>query len=166
MDTFFALDTQRAVIQTMESLYILATSKNIETIKGRYDFLLTLIPTLRSAKGNSQYSSVIQSASGQFKTMYPTSVPQDYQLSVINNPETFDINDFYCSSLVNATKRYYEKQLEEINALKKETAKAKRVAKVIDTIKSVQNELQLKCSASKPYPTSIIELEKLLSAIG
>jgi len=166
MDTFFTMDTQRAVIQTMESLYILATSKNIETIKGRYDFLLTLIPTLKSAKNNSQYYNVMQSAFGQFKTMYPTSVPQEYQLSFIHNPETFDINEFYCSSLVNATKRYYKKQLEEINALKKEAAKTKRVAKVIDTIKSVQNELQLKCSASKSYSMANVELEKLLSALG
>jgi hypothetical protein len=166
MDTFFAMDTQRAVIQTMESLYILATSKNIETIKGRYAFLLTLIPTLKSAKNNSQYSKVIQSAFGQFNTMYPTSVPQEYQLSVIHNPETFDINEFYCSSLVKATKRYYDKQLEEINALKKETAKTKRVAKVIDSIKLVQNELQLTCSASESYPTANVELDKLLSALG
>ncbi len=166
MDTFFEMDTQRAVIQTMESLYILATSKNIETIKGRYNFLLTLIPTLKSAKNNPQYSNVIQSAFEQFKTMYQTSDPQEYQLTVINNPETFDINDFYCSSLVNATKRYYEKQIEEINSFKKETAKTKRVAKVIDTIKLVQNELQLKCSASESYPTANVELEKLLSALG
>lgn len=166
MDTFFAMDTQRAVIQTMESLYILATSKNIETIKGRYDFLLTLLPTLKIAKDNSLYSTLIKSALGQFQTMYPASVPQEYQLAVLSNPDTFDINEFYCSSLVNATNRYYEKQFEEINALKKETAKTKRVAKVIDTIKLVQNELQLKCSDSESYPTANVELEKLLSALG
>lgn len=165
MDTFFAMDTQRAIIQTMESLYILATSKNIETIKGRYDFLLTLIPTLRSAKNNSQYSVIIQSALGQFKTMYPTSVPQEYQLSVLSNPETFDINEFYCNSLVNAAKRFVEKQFEEINALKKETAKTKRVEKVIDAIKLVQNEIQMKCSSSPSYQVSKVELEKLLSTL-
>ena len=166
MDSFFAMDTQRAVIQTMESLYILATSKNIETIKGRYDFLLTLIPTLKSAKSNSQYSTVVQSALGQFQTMYPTSVPEEYQLTVIHNPDTFNINEFYCSSLVNAIKRFYEKQLQEINALKKETAKTKRVAKVIDAIKLVQNELLLKCSSSASYQTAKTELEKLLSTLG
>ena len=165
MDNFFTMDTQRAIIQTMESLYILATSKNIETIKGRYEFLLTLIPTLKSAKSNSQYSNVIQSALDQFKTMYPASVPQDYQLSALKDPETFDVTEFYCFSLVNATKRYYKKQFEEINALKKESAKTKRASKVIDTIKLVQNELQLKCSSSASYPTSKIEFEKLLSTL-
>ena len=165
MDTFFVMDTQRAIIQTMESLYILATSKNVETIKGRYDFLLTLLPTLISAKNNSQYSNVIQSALEQFKTMYPAGVPQNYQIAVINNPETFDINEFYCNSLVNAAKRYYDKQFGEINALKKETAKTKRVGKLSDSINSVQNELQTKCSNSESYLTAKAEVEKLLSAL-
>lgn len=165
MDSFFAMDTQRAAIQTMESLYILATSKNIETIKGRYEFILTLIPTLRTAKSNSQYSAIIQSALGQFKTMYPTSVPQEYQLSALSNPETFDLNAFYCDSLVNAAKRFVEKQFEEINALKKETAKTKRVEKVIDAIKLVQNELQLKCSSSPSYQVAKAEIENLLSTL-
>lgn len=165
MDTFFVMDTQRAIIQTLESLYILASSKNVETIKGRYDFLLTLLPTLKSAKNNSQYSNVIQSALEQFKTMYPAGVPQNYQMAVINNPETFDINEFYCNSLVNATKRYYDKQFEEINALKKETAKTKRIGKLSDSINSVLNELQIKCSNSKSYQTAKAELEKLLSTL-
>jgi hypothetical protein len=160
------MDTQRAVIQTLESLYILATSKNLETIKERYDFLLTLLPTLKSAKNDTQYSIVIQSAIVQFKTMYPTSVLQDYQLTVINNPDTFEISEFYCDSLVNATKRYCKKQFEEINTLKKETAKTKRIIKLADSIKSIQNELQLKCSASESYQTAKVELEKLLLTLG
>jgi hypothetical protein len=162
MDTFFAMDTQRAAIQTLESLYILATSKNIETIKGRYDFLLTIIPTLKSAKNDSQYLTIIQSALGQFKTIYPASVLQDYQLTVLSNPDTFDSKNFYCTSLVNAINRYYEKQSEEINALKKEAAKTKRVAKVIETIRSAQNELKLKCSSVASCSTAIDELEKLI----
>ncbi len=31
MDAFFTMDVQRAAIQTMETLYIIATSKNIDT---------------------------------------------------------------------------------------------------------------------------------------
>ena len=165
MDTFFAMGVQREIIQTMESLYILATSKNIETIKSRYDFLLTLIPKLKSVKNNSQYSSIIQSALGQFNTMYPARVPQEYQLTALTNPDTFNLNEFYCSSLVNASKRFYEEQFEEINALKKEIAKTKRLAKVVDAIKLFQNELQSKCSSSQSYPTAKAELEKLLSTL-
>ena len=132
MDTFIAMDIQRAAIQAMESLYILATSKNLETVKSRYKFLLDVIPTLKSGQNNSQYSTFIQSALSQFKTMYPASVPQDYQLSLLSNPVAFDIIEFYCGSLVNTVKRFYDKQSEEISSLKKESAKTKRIAKVID----------------------------------
>lgn len=161
MDTFLAMDVQRAAIQTMESLYILATSKNIETIKGRYDFLLTLIPILTSAKNNTKYSAFIDSALDQFKTTYPASVPQEYQLSVLSNPEAFDLNEFYCTSLVTAIKRFYGKQFEEITALKKEAAKRNRIERVIKTIRSVQDELQLKCSSAASYSAAVAELEKL-----
>lgn len=161
MDTFFAMDVQRAAIQTMESLYILATSKNVETIKSRYDFLLTVLPPLQSAKINSQYSNIIKMALDQFKTMYPNSVPQDYQLSALSNPESFNVNDFYCKSLVDTIKRFCEKQSEEIKSLKKEGAKTKRISKVIETIKSAQLELESKCSSSPYFSTSINEFNKL-----
>ena len=134
MDTFFTMDVQRASIQTMETLYIITTSKNIDTIRGRYDFLLTVISTLKSAKSNSQYSTIINMGLDQFKKIHPASVPQDYQLAVLSNPDSFDVNDFYCNSLVNAIKRFCEKQSEEIKALKKEATKAKRITKVIENI--------------------------------
>jgi len=35
MDNFIAIDIQRAAIQTMETSYIIGTSKNIDTIKSR-----------------------------------------------------------------------------------------------------------------------------------
>jgi hypothetical protein len=161
MDTFFIMDVQRAAVQTMETLYIIATSKNIATIKGRYDFLLTLIPTLKSASRNLQYSTIIKGAIDQFKTMYPTGVPQDYQLSVLSNPDSFDVNEFYCNSLINAIKRFCDKQSEEIKELKKEGAKAKRNSKVIETIKLTQVELETKCSTALTYSIGLANLNEL-----
>lgn len=38
MDDFVAMNIQRAAIQTIESLYIIVTSKNIETIKACTNF--------------------------------------------------------------------------------------------------------------------------------
>lgn len=150
----------------MESLYNLANTKNIQTIKSSYEFLLILIPKLKSAKNNSHYSTIIQSALGQYNAMHPGKVPQEYQLTALTNPDTFNLNEFYCSSLVNAAKRFYEKQFEEIIALKKETAKTKRFAKVVDRMKLFQIELHLRCSSSQSYPTAKAELEKLLSTLG
>jgi hypothetical protein len=166
MESFFAMDVQRAAIQTMETLYILATSKNIDTVKGRYEFLLTVVPTLKSAKVHPQYATLIQGALDQFKTMYPASVPQDYQLAVLSNPDTFDASEFYCTSLLNAIKRLCEKQAEEIKALKKEAARTKRVSKVIDTIKSTQIELESKCSLAPSFSKTLAEFQTLATSFA
>jgi len=166
MDSFFVMDVQRAAIQTMETLYILATSKKFDTVKSRYEFLLTVIPTLQSAKRNPQYASLIQSALGQFKTIYPASEPQNYQLSVLSNPDTFNANEFYCTSLVNVIKRFCQKQSEEIKELKKEAAKSKRVSKVIDTIKSAQSELEAKCSSAPSFSTALAEFKTLATSFA
>jgi hypothetical protein len=161
MDSFFAMDVQRAAIQTMETLYILATSKNIDTIKSRYDFLLTVIPTLKSAKNDPHYAILIKGALDQFKSMYPAGTPQNYQLAVLNNPDSFDPNEFYCNSLVHAIKRFCDKQTEEIKALKKEAARTKRISKVIDTIKTTQSELEAKCSSAQSFHTALSEIKTL-----
>ncbi|MCB0751935.1 MAG: hypothetical protein KDC52_10710, partial [Ignavibacteriae bacterium] len=65
-----------------------------------YKFLLTVIPTLRKGKNSNGYENCINLARIQFKTMYPASELQEYQLSAISNPEKFEINNFYCNSLV------------------------------------------------------------------
>lgn len=161
MDDFFAMDIRRAGIQVMETVYIIGTSKNIETIKSRHDFLLTIIDTLKQGQNNPQYSVYIQAAIDSYKSLYYDRPPQDYQLAISSNPNDFDLNDFYCKALVNAIKRFCEEQKNEINALKKENAKAKRKTKVIEVLKSTQAELQTKCCKDSFYDQAISELEKL-----
>jgi hypothetical protein len=161
MDNFFAMDIRRAGIQVMETVYIIGTSKNIETIKSRHDFLLTIIDTLKQGQNNPQYSVYIQAAIDYYKSSYYDRPPKDYQLTILSNPSDFDLNDFYCKALLNAMKRFCGEQENEINALKRENAKAKRKAKVIETIKSTQAELQAKCGRASFYDQSISELENL-----
>lgn len=170
MDNFFAMDIQRAGIQALETAYIIGTSKNIETIKSRYNFFLTipeggstsLIGTLKQGQNNPQYSTYTKMAIDSYKTNYYDRPLQDYQLNLLSNPNGFDLNNFYCNSLVNAMKRFCGEQTEEINAMKKETAKAKRAAKVLETITTTKNELQTKCSTASSYPTALAELENLI----
>jgi predicted transcriptional regulator len=97
----------------------------------------------------------------QFKLKRPASELQDYQLAVLSNPDTFDLNDFYSNSLLNAVKKYCERQSAQIKVLKKEAAKAKRISKVIKNIKSAQYELETKCSTASSFPSALTELKEL-----
>ena len=163
MDNFFTIEMQSAGIQVLESSYIIATSKNLDTIMSRYDYLLQRIACLKQGQNNPQYSSCVQLTTEHYKTMYYDRSLQDYQLAVLSNPNSFDLNKFYCNSLVNTMKRFCGKQAEEINGMKKESAKAKRTAKVLETIKTTKNELQTKCSTASSYSTALAEIEKLES---
>lgn len=70
MDSFFLIEMQSAGTQVLESAYIIATSKNIETIKGRYVFLSQRIESLRQGQNNSQYITCIQSTIENYKRIY------------------------------------------------------------------------------------------------
>lgn len=166
MDNFFTIEMQSAGMQVLESSYIIATSKNIETIKSRHEFLLQRIVSLKQGQSNTQYSDCVQLTTEHYKTFYYARPLQDYQLTILSNPNGFDLNNFYCNSLVNAMKRFCGEQTAEINAMKKETAKAKRAAKVLETIKTTKNELQIKCSTASSYSTALAELENIESTFN
>jgi hypothetical protein len=50
MDNLFAIEIQSAGMQVLESCYIIATSKNIDTIISRYDFLQERIKILKQGQ--------------------------------------------------------------------------------------------------------------------
>jgi len=182
MDNFFEIEIQRAGMQALETSYIIGTSKNIDTIKSRYNFLLTtpvvpqefgppegilsVIDTLKQGQNKPLYSTYIKMAIDSYKTNYYDRPLQDYQLAILSNPNGFDLSNFYCNSLLNAMKRFSGEQTEEINAMKKETAKAKRAAKALETIKTTKNELQTKCSTASSYSAVLTELENLESSFN
>ena len=156
---------QRTGLQALETINIIGTSKAIDTIKGRYDFLLKIIDTLKKGQNNSRYLSDIQKSIDQYKSMYYDRVPQDYELALLLKPTNFDLTDFYCKALFSAFKRYYEEHQEEIKLLKRDDAKLRRKEKIKEIINFTKDELKSKCSSSSSYATAIKELENIENSI-
>ena len=96
-----------------------------------------------------------------YKTLYYDKPLQDYQISMLSKPNNFNLTEFYCTALVDATKRFYTAENEEINTMKRESAKVKRRANVVAIIQLVKNELQNKCSSTSAFPSALNEIEKL-----
>lgn len=156
---------QRTGLQVLETINIIGTSKAIDTIKGRYDFLLKIIDTLKKGQNNSRYVSDIQKSIDTYKSMYYDRVPQDYELTLLLKPNDFDLTEFYCKALFSAFKRNYEEHSEEIKLLKREDAKVRRKEKIKEIIKFTKNELKSKCSSAPSFATAISELVKIESTI-
>ena len=161
MDNFFTIDIESAGKQVLETVHIIGTSKNIETIKSRYEFLLHRIATLKQGQSNPLYLACIQRSINTYKIMYYDKALQDYQLAILSKPNDFNLTEFYCNALVNATRKFLAEETEEINTMKRESAKAKRKTKVIEVIKSAKEELQNKCSSALSYSKALTEFEKL-----
>ncbi len=156
---------QRTGLQALETINIIGTSKAIDTIKGRYEFLLKIIDTLKRGQNNSRYLSDIQKSIDQYKSMYYDRVPQDYELAILLKPTNFDLIDFYCKALFSAFKRNYEEHQEEIKLLKRDDAKLRRKEKIKEIITFTKDELKSKCSSSPSCATAIAELENIENSI-
>ena len=166
MDNYFSLSIQGVGLQVLETVHIIATTKNFDTLKGRYELLLERIATLRNAESNRLYSADINTSIETYKSMYYDRPLQDIELSAVLKPNNFDVQSFYCEALVSCIKRFVEEQTNEISGLKSENAKAKRKAKVIDKIKLSKDELQSKCASTSSYLTSLNSLETIQATLN
>ena len=166
MDTYFSMSVQGLGLQVLETVHIIATTKNFDTIKSRYELLLERIDTLRKVESNPQYSADINTSIETYKSLYYDRPLQDFELASVLKPNDFDTQKFYCDGLVSCIKKYVEEQANEISSLKSENAKSKRRIKVIEKIKLAKDELQNKCSSTSSYLTaadSIGQLETIIN---
>lgn len=166
MDNYFSMSIQGVGLQVLETVHIIATTKNFDTIKGRYELLLERIDTLRNAESNRLYSGDINTSIETYKSMYYDKPLQDMELSAILKPNNFDVQSFYCEALVNCIKRVVGEQTNEISELKSENAKAKRRAKVIEKVNLAKAELQNKCSSIPSYLSALNSFETIQSALN
>mgnify|MGYP001453152902 CR=1 FL=1 len=166
MDNYFSMSIQGAGLQVLETVYIITTTKNFDTLKGRYELLLKRIDTLRKAESNRLYSADINISIETYKSMYYDRPLQDIQLSSVSKPNNFDVQSFYCEALANCVKRFVEEQATEIGELKSENAKIKRRAKVIDKIQLSKNELQSKCASTSSYSAALNSIETIQATLN
>ena len=155
------MSVQGLGIQVLETVHIIATTKNIDTIKGRYELLVERIEFLRRAAKDRQYSTDVNASIERYKSMYHDRLLHDFELTAISKPNDFDTESFYCDALVACMKRFAMEQENEINSLKSENAKAKRRSKVVEKMISAKDELQYRCSSSLHYSSAVSSLQQM-----
>jgi hypothetical protein len=120
------------IIQVLESLKILISSKNLDTMNSRYEFLLERLVGLKEIEGDINYPKLCSLGIDQYRAMYYAENLPDkffnavYKPSALNNelPAIFDV------SLLRACNEYSQIQLQEIEGLKTNKAKINRLIKV------------------------------------
>jgi len=128
---------QRQGIQLLESLNILHTTKNIDTLKSRYEFIQKMYDDFIKASYKKRYISDIQVAVDEYKTMYYDKIINDFELKLLVKPENENLTDYYSECLYNCFNQFVEEQECQIANLKREDAKKRRKGKIV----SVANEI-------------------------
>lgn len=161
-------DAVPAVIQILETTAIMASSKNIDTIEGRADFLQDRMETIEWAYLEKGYQAVLQKGLDEYKTTYYDSDVYDWQLKILVDPHSFNLTLFYAKCIYKGFLRYYEHQLQEIGNLKMDYAiknRYKNLKKKLTEVRSILSRITGSSDAIKYFNSIKPELKKIESKI-
>jgi len=114
-------------IQFLESINIIQTTKNLDTLRSRISFIdETLYPNIISNAGNNRYKIDIQKSIDDYKTLYYDKTLNEIQTNLLVNPNNTELKKLYADSIVQCYIRYVDNQKEEISKLIRESAIEKR----------------------------------------
>lgn len=152
-------------LQFLESVYLLHTTKNIDTLTGRYSFILSLYPALTDASVNKRYISDIQKAIDRYKALYYDRIPNEIELALLIKPNIVSLRNFYSECLNACFYNFHEEQEIQISALKRADAKERRKRKTIEVCKLTISELQKSGSTAEKHLNYISTLQNLLTTL-
>mgnify|MGYP007068357933 CR=1 FL=1 len=161
MENLFEFYIQQACRLVLDCHYIIGTSKNIETMKGRYILLLEHFETLKQGQDNSDYFTTIVNVIELHNRTFPNAPLQKYQLEAISDPNAFNLIEFYCNSLYRATITFYYDEAVKINTLKSKETQIPRVKKLLNTINMFKNELLDKRPTENSNNIALEQIEKV-----
>ena len=127
---YYPQSIQNQGLQILESLNILSTTKNIDTLKGRYEFINQLYDNQINASLNKRFLSDMQQAIDQYKSTYYERILNDYEISLLIKPDKKNLQDFYMKSIIQCFERFLNEQIKQIESLKKQDAKNRRLEKI------------------------------------
>ena len=114
-------------IQFLESINIIQTTKNLDTLRSRISFIdETLYPNIISNARNNRYKIDIQKSIDDYKTLYYDKTLNEIQTNLLVNPNNTELKKLYADSIVQCYIRYVDNQKEEISKLIRESAIEKR----------------------------------------
>lgn len=119
-------------LQLLESVNLLRTTKNFDTLKGRYDFIVQFYNDLCLAKHNERYVTDIQYGIDRFKSTYYDTILQDFEIDFLYDPEHEKLKEYYVNCIEQSFNAFAEDQDHALVNLKKISAKKNRIAKIYD----------------------------------
>lgn len=165
--------TVRVALQVLESMYLIETSKRLEVVKGRFDFITQvvepglppLLVELTVAEKTSGYSNAIEKAIGHYQQLYPDRPPSSEALSLLNSPGAIDTTTIYTSNLLRILELTFKQAQEDLTRLKRSDVIEKRKAKFSQELRAVYMELNGRCHGVSTAKKAMEMIEGILTQL-
>ena len=112
--------------QLLESIHIISTTKNPETLSGRIEFINQIYDNFIPASKIDLYPEHMAEVIAEYKDKYYDRELTDEQVGLLLSPSNERIQLFYSDCAIRFYERYIKHQTAEINGLKTNAAKTRR----------------------------------------
>lgn len=163
---YLPIQIQRQGIQLLESIYLLNTTKNIDTLKGRFEFIIQIYDEFIKASYNKRYSLDIQKAIDEYKSMYYDRIIKDFEIGLVLKPNLDELTDYYSVCIFNCFNLFVVEQEKQISELKKEEAKFKRREKIIEVGNEAIFEFDKNGSKKDQYESYIKSIKDKIESLN
>lgn len=159
---YVPMQIQHQGLQLLESINILNTTKNLDTLIGRYEFVSKMYDDFVKASHNKRYVSDIQEAIDQYKLMYYDKILKDYELQLLVQPDHDNLTDYYSDCLFNCFNGFFKEQMEQIEKLKRDDAKQGRKEEVVEIADMTISEFDKNGSDNDRFKPMLNSLREII----
>jgi TM2 domain-containing membrane protein YozV len=159
---YVPMQIQHQGLQLLESINILNTTKNLDTLIGRYEFVSIMYDDFVKASYKKRYVSDIQEAIDQYKLMYYDKILKDYELQLLVQPDHDNLTDYYSDCLFNCFNGFFKEQMEQIEKLKRDDAKKGRKEKVVEIADMTISEFDKNGSDNDRFKPMLNSLREII----
>ncbi|MDB4534229.1 hypothetical protein N9242_05090, partial [Vicingaceae bacterium] len=130
------------VIQTLESFNNVLVTKNLDTFKSRFEFLIERLNKLKKLENKLDFSDFIDNGLFSYGEMYPNRQLCNDSL-LVKTPSLMlsTVQKNHSFYLLQVAIRHCDDETEKMNNLKRVSAKIKRIEKLITYFENIQEEL-------------------------
>lgn len=132
VDPFEIMQIGARGVQLLESIYIISTTRNVDTLSGRIAYILEFYPSFVAlSMFPNQYMKEAQKARSKYEKLYPNRPEKNNQLFLLLTPDVDNMGEYIASCIVISYSEFIKSEMEHVEKLKRNSAINKRIENII-----------------------------------
>ncbi|WP_461631708.1 hypothetical protein [Labilibaculum euxinus] len=131
-DPFEIMQIGTRGVQLLESLSIISTTRKLDTLSGRIEYILEFYPSFVAlGMFPNQYMKEAQKARSEYEKRYPNRPINNKALYLLLTPDMDNMGEYIASCIVISYSEFIKDEMEHVEKLKRNSAINKRIENII-----------------------------------